>query len=116
MHTSIFSFWWALNRVTVASFRRDTTRCTVKMLAAVVGTSVVGLCRPVNLVPKGHLWINASGRSIFRQQREGMREKIWRRLANTDAKGTVVEAIPVETVGAGRAGVRGESTPYFLQL
>ena len=85
------------------------------MLAAVVGTRVVGLCRPVNLVPKGHLWINVSGRSIFRQQREGMRGKIhvWRRLANTNAK---VEAIPVETVGAGRAGVRGEATPYFLQL
>lgn len=84
------------------------------MLAAVVGRKVVGLYRPVNLVPKGHLWVNASGRSIFRQQRKDMKGQVWRRLANADAKGTIVEAIPVETVGAGRAGIRGESTPCFL--
>ena len=83
------------------------------MLAVVVGRKVVGLHRPVNLVPKGHLWVNASGRSIFWQQQKNMRGQVWRRLANTDAKGTIIEAIPVETVGAGRAGIRGESVPCF---
>ena len=83
-------------------------------MLAVVGRKVVGLYRPGNLVSEGHLWVNASGRSVFRQQRKDMRGQVWRRLANTDAKGTIVEAIPVGTVGAGRAGIRGESTPCFL--
>ena len=79
----------------------------------VVGRNVAGLSRPMNLVRSGQLWSTASRRSVFSQQPVGMRGQLWRRMAYSEAKGTTVEAIPVETARVGRTGLRGE---YVAQI
>ena len=82
----------------------------------VIGRNVTGLSRPINLIPRGQLCFNASRGSIFSQRPVGMRGKVWRRTVYGEAKGTTVEAIPVETARVGRAGLKGEWHCFIIYL